>query len=94
MRRVTQIKEFEIICQGSHSSINKFMKECIEKGFISELKFKKIKAFIANPKYVLNGNKIPKLLYNLFVDLEEESVMEAENATEEPPDIERRPISQ
>jgi len=69
-RRITQIKEFEVMCQGSHTSISKFMKECFKKGFISELKFRKIKVFIANPKYVLNGNKIPKLLYNLFVALE------------------------
>lgn len=66
LHKVDQISELEKLCGGSHTSISKFMKECVSKGLIAEFKLKGKKEFVVNPKYVLNGKRMPVLLYNLF----------------------------
>lgn len=66
LHKVDQISELEKLCGGSHASISKFMKECVSKGLIAEFRLKGRKEFVVNPKYVLNGKKMPVLLYNLF----------------------------
>lgn len=66
LHKVDQIGELEGICDGSHTSISRFMKECFAKGLIAEFRLKGKKEFVVNPKYVLNGKKMPILLFNLF----------------------------
>lgn len=66
LHKVNKISELEELCEGSHASISKFIKECISKGLIAEFRLKGKKEFVVNPKYVLNGKKMPILLYNLF----------------------------
>ncbi|KKL98507.1 hypothetical protein LCGC14_1823680 [marine sediment metagenome] len=66
LHKVDQISNFETLCEGSRSNISKFMQVCFAKGFIAEFKLKGKKEFVVNPKYVLNGKKMPVLLYNLF----------------------------
>ncbi|KKM39707.1 hypothetical protein LCGC14_1563950 [marine sediment metagenome] len=64
--RVTQISEIAKICGGSNVTITKFIKECSIKGLIARFEYKKEKLFVLSPRYALNGNKMPILLYNLF----------------------------
>ncbi len=66
LHKVRHIKELEQLCGGSHTSILKFMKECVSKSLIAEFKLKGEKEFVVNPRYALNGRKMPVLLYDLF----------------------------
>ncbi|KKK89793.1 hypothetical protein LCGC14_2729550 [marine sediment metagenome] len=66
LHKVRHVKELEKLCEGSHPSIYKFVKECMSKGLIAEFKLKGEKEFVVNPRYALNGKKMPVLLYNLF----------------------------
>lgn len=68
LHKVRHVKELGSLCGGSHPSINKFMKECVSKGLIAEFKLRGEKEFVVNPRYALNGRKMPILLFNLFND--------------------------
>ncbi len=64
--RVTQISEVAKICNGSNVTITRFINECTGKGLMARFLFKEEKLFVLNPKYVLNGNKMPVMLFRLF----------------------------
>jgi hypothetical protein len=69
---IADVREFEQICGTSKFVNYRFIKECKNKGVIAIFELKAQKVFVANPKYVLNGNEFPILLANLFNELEKE----------------------
>lgn len=64
--KVRLIGELQSFCGGSNATITKFFKECKEKGLIATFGIMGKKEFVVNPRYALNGKRIPKLLYMLF----------------------------
>ena len=53
------------ICDIGRSTLYSFIKECIEKSYLAEWKCNET-FFIVNPKYSLNGKKIPQVFLDLF----------------------------
>lgn len=67
---ISEICEFEKICESSKFVNYRFIKECKDKGLIATFELKEQKVFVANPRYTLNGKYYPKLIADLFDELD------------------------
>ena len=69
---IHEIQDFEAICGSNKSTNYRFIKECKDKNLLTTFIFSDKNIFIANPLYVLCGNKMPMILVKLFNDISTE----------------------
>lgn len=79
LHRVTTCKEIEELCEGSVATINKFLKECKEKGLIARFEHKGKKYFVLNPNSVLNGSSPPVIFLNCLFAKNIDETLDVDN---------------